>query len=78
MKLSRVRTADGIKPAAVDQNGDFRDLSNHIADVTTAQISDTAIETLARIDLGSCPVITGAPAPFLSCAPRILHRTELP
>ena len=71
MKLSRVRTADGIKPAAVDKNGDFRDLSNHIADVTTAQISNSAIETLARIDLGSCPVITGAPAPFLSDVRRV-------
>ena len=71
MKLSRIRTADGIRPAAVDDNGALRDLSGHITDMTTVQISPDGLESLAKIDLDACPVITGAPAPFLSDVRRV-------
>jgi 2-keto-4-pentenoate hydratase/2-oxohepta-3-ene-1,7-dioic acid hydratase in catechol pathway len=65
MKLCRIRTADGIKPAAVDAVGVLRDLSAHIDDVTTTQISPDALRRLAAIDLDDCPIISGKPAPFL-------------
>lgn len=71
MKLSRIKTKDGIKPAAIDHNGELRDLSGFVADVTSEQISPTGLRTLAAIDLGACPVITGAPAPFISDVRRV-------
>jgi 2-keto-4-pentenoate hydratase/2-oxohepta-3-ene-1,7-dioic acid hydratase in catechol pathway len=71
MKLCRIRTADGIKPAAVDAAGALRDLSGHIDDVTAAQIAPDALRALAAIDLDACPVIAGKPAPFLSDVRRV-------
>lgn len=85
MKLCRIKTADGIKPAAVDPNGDTRDLSGHVADVTTAQIAPDALQHLAAIDLGALPRITGTHVPFLSDVRRVFciglnyydHATEM-
>ena len=71
MKLTRIRTTDGIKPAAVDHDGALRDLSGHVADITTAQMSPEGLGRLAAIDLGACPVITGTPAPFLRDVRRV-------
>ena len=71
MKLSRIRTADGIKPAAVDQNGDLRDLSRHVPDISTATITPDGLRQLADIRLDSLPVITGSHAPFLSDIGRV-------
>lgn len=71
MKLCRIRTADGIKPAAVDAVGVLRDLSAHIDDVTAAQIAPDALRSLATIDLDACPIISGKPAPFLDDVRRV-------
>ncbi len=71
MKLCRIRTVDGIKPAAMDANGDIRDLSAHIDDVSAAQITPEALNRMAAIDLGALPKITGTPAPFLSDVRRV-------
>ena len=71
MKLCRIKTADGVKPAAVDASGALRDLSGHIADVTTAEISPAALSKLAAVNLDTCPIISGTPAPFLSNVRRV-------
>lgn len=71
MKLCRIKTADGIKPAALDSAGALRDLSAHIDDVTSAQITPEALRAAAAIDLADCPVITGTPAPFISDVRRV-------
>ena len=71
MKLCRIKTADGIKPAAVDQDNVMRDLSGHIADVTSATITQDSLAQLAAIDLNALPEITGDHAPFLGVVRRV-------
>lgn len=71
MKLCRIKTADGIKPAAVDQNNTLRDLSGHVADISSTTITPDGLALLATIDLATLPQITGDHAPFLSDARRI-------
>lgn len=72
MKLCRIRTADGIKPAACDADGHLRDLSGVVADITPEQINPSGLAALAAVDLASLPVITGGYAPFLGNAGRML------
>lgn len=72
MKLCRIRTADGIKPAACDADGHLRDLSGVVADITPEQINPAGLAALAAVDLASLPVITGGYAPFLGNAGRML------
>ena len=71
MKLCRIKTDDGIKPAALDKAGHLRDLSGHIADVTAAQISPQGLAALAALDIGALPKITGTHLPPLSDVRRI-------
>lgn len=72
MKLCRIRTADGIKPAACDADGHLRDLSSVVVDITPDQITPAGLAALAAVDLASLPVITGGYAPFLGNAGRVL------
>lgn len=71
MKLCRIKTDDGIKPAALDAGGHLRDLSDHIADVTEAELAPDALAGLAALDLSKLPTITGTHAPFLRDVRRI-------
>jgi 2,4-didehydro-3-deoxy-L-rhamnonate hydrolase len=66
MRLSRIRTPNGIRPAALGLDGRYRDLSAHVADIGTTQITPEGLAALASIDLTALPVITGTPAPFLN------------
>ena len=72
MKLCRIRTADGIKPAACDADGVLRALSGVVADITPEQITPASLAALAAVDLAGLPVITGSYAPFLGNAGRVL------
>lgn len=71
MKLCRIRTRDGVRPAVMDQNGILRDLSGHVADIGPAEIAPAGLERLAAIDPGVLPAITGEYAPFLSDVRRL-------
>lgn len=71
MKLCRIKTADGIKPAAVDQDNILRDLSGQVADISSAAITPEGLNALASLDLATLPQITGDHAPFLSDARRV-------
>jgi 2-keto-4-pentenoate hydratase/2-oxohepta-3-ene-1,7-dioic acid hydratase in catechol pathway len=71
MKLCRIKTNDGIKPAALDEDGQLRDLSGHIPDVTAAQISPQALADLGALDLTTLPHLNGRHLPFLSDIRRI-------
>ncbi len=71
MKLCRIETKDGIKPAALDAAGQLRDLSAHIDDVTTAQITPEALAQLSAVDLAELPVVTGKALPFLRDVRRV-------
>ena len=71
MKLCRIKTNDGIKPAAADDEGTLRDLSDHIADIDRAAVTPEGLAKLAEIDLGTMPAISGDHDPFLSDVRRI-------
>ncbi len=71
MKLCRVRTAGGIKPAAMDGNGVLRDLSDHIGDLTAAQIGPEGLTGLAALDLAALPKVSGEYVPFLADVGRV-------
>lgn len=85
MKLCRIKTDTGIKPAACDADGTLRDLSGHISDIGPAEISAEKLASLAALDLSTLPVVEGAFAPFLSPVRRIFciglnyydHATEM-
>lgn len=72
MKLCRIRTAEGIKPALCDAEGQLHDLSSVIGDVTAADISPEGLANLAALDTAGLPVITGGFAPFLANPGRVL------
>ena len=71
MKLCRIRTAEGIKPAACDADGTLRDLSSVVGDITTAEIAPEGLATLTCVDLAALPVISGGFAPFLANPGRV-------
>ena len=71
MKLCRIRTDAGVKPAALDGDGVYRDLSAHCADLNQANITAQGLSALAHLDLMDLPQITGTPAPFLADFRRI-------
>ena len=85
MKLCRIRTEAGTKPAILDENGDLRDLSAHVADIGADQISAAALAKLNAIDPATLPIIMGAFAPFLNNVRRLFciglnyhdHATEM-
>lgn len=58
MKLLRVGPVGKEKPAAIDQNGDIRDLSYLVEDISGAQLSPEALDKLAKQDLTTLPLIT--------------------
>ncbi|WP_114325677.1 fumarylacetoacetate hydrolase family protein [Candidatus Colwellia aromaticivorans] len=57
MKLLRVGPVGEEKPAAIDQNGDIRDLSHLIDDISGEQLSEEALSKLALHDLTTLPLI---------------------
>ncbi|WP_296427162.1 fumarylacetoacetate hydrolase family protein [Yoonia sp.] len=85
MKLCRIRTETGVRPAAVDADGVRRDLSGHVADIGVAQITPEGLAALAAVDLATLPAIEGAYAPFLNDVRRLFciglnyydHATEM-
>lgn len=71
MKLGRLRTSAGVRPALWHEDQTWRDLSGHVADIGAAQISPAALDALRAIDPAGLPVISGTPAPFLDDIRRI-------
>lgn len=71
MKLCRIQTSQGVKPATVDPDGQFRDLSAHINDLTSQAIDPDGLARLASVKLVDLPVITGTVLPFLSDIRRV-------
>ncbi|MEP1930547.1 MAG: fumarylacetoacetate hydrolase family protein [Roseibium sp.] len=71
MKLCRIRTNAGIRPALIDENSITRDLSGHIGDITPDIVAPSALEQLRGVDVRRLPVITGDYAPILSDVRRL-------
>lgn len=60
MKLLRIGNLGAEKPAILDTDGNYRDLSAVIDDVNGANISDAALEKIGKIDLTSLPILDAA------------------
>ncbi|NSX56645.1 fumarylacetoacetate hydrolase family protein [Parasulfitobacter algicola] len=57
MKLLRYGAAGAEKPAALDGQGDIRDLSDHIPDVSGDELNPESLIRLSQIDLNNLPKI---------------------
>ncbi len=61
MKLCRFGALGSEKPGMIDADGNLRDLSGHVDDITGATLGDDAIARLAALDPESLPVVDGNP-----------------
>jgi ureidoglycolate lyase/2,4-diketo-3-deoxy-L-fuconate hydrolase len=57
MKLLRHGRAGAEKPGLLDSQGQLRDLSGHVPDITGAALLPASLQALARIDAASLPPI---------------------
>lgn len=57
MKLVRYGARGAEKPGLVDAEGQVRDLSAHVADISGATLGDAALARLAAIDPATLPVV---------------------
>lgn len=57
MKLLRVGELGAEKPAILDNNGNYRDLSGIIDDVNGANLSDASLSKISDVDLASLPIL---------------------
>ena len=61
MKLLRYGAAGAEKPALLDEKGNVRDLSGHIADISGIALSDQELNRLRNIDPAALPLVEGSP-----------------
>jgi 2,4-diketo-3-deoxy-L-fuconate hydrolase len=61
MKLMRVGAKGAEKPALLDKDGNLRDLSQVIADITGAILTAEGLAKLKALDVQKLPLVTGAP-----------------
>ena len=57
MKLMRYGAKGAEKPALVDSNGQLRDLSGVLPDITAATLSPAALQRLRGIDAAKLPLV---------------------
>jgi len=65
MKLARIRTANGIRPALIDADGVAHDISGAVGDITAQTVTAQGLAPLAALDPADYPVITGDYAPII-------------
>lgn len=61
MKLLRFGELGAEKPGLLDAEGQIRDLSSRINDITGATLSPAALENMRDLDPNDLPVVTGQP-----------------
>lgn len=61
MKLLRYGNAGQEKPGILDSNGNIRDLSAHITDISGDVLGDDQLAAIAAYDIDSLPVVEGNP-----------------
>jgi 2-keto-4-pentenoate hydratase/2-oxohepta-3-ene-1,7-dioic acid hydratase in catechol pathway len=61
MKFLRYGAPGAEKPGLVDGDGQIRDLSGHVSDLSGAALAPDALAKLGAIDVASLPVVEGAP-----------------
>ncbi|MBT5798883.1 MAG: fumarylacetoacetate hydrolase family protein [Alphaproteobacteria bacterium] len=57
MKLVRFGAVGKEKPGVIDKQGNLRDLSAHIDDISASFLSDERLSELAKIDLETLPLV---------------------
>lgn len=60
MKLVRYGDSGSEKPGLIDAQGQLRDLSGEVADISGAMLSDESLSRLRAIDPASLPAVPGA------------------
>jgi 2,4-didehydro-3-deoxy-L-rhamnonate hydrolase len=66
MRLVRFGARGSERTGLIDDNGDVRDLSQHVSSLSGSALDPAALEALGRIDVGSLPL---APEKVRLCAP---------
>jgi 2-keto-4-pentenoate hydratase/2-oxohepta-3-ene-1,7-dioic acid hydratase in catechol pathway len=66
MKLLRYGLPSQERPGILDSEGNVRDLSSVIADVSGATLSDESLKKIAALDINSLPLVAG-PVRFGPC-----------
>ena len=61
MKLLRYGDTGAEKPGMMDADGNLRDLSEHVSDISGDTLSDAGLEKLRGIDPASLPLVAGNP-----------------
>ena len=61
MKFLRYGPAGHEKPGLLDQNGQIRDLSAHVSDLSGAALDPANLRKLAALDAASLPLVSGSP-----------------
>ncbi len=61
MKLVRYGLTGRERPGILDTEGNIRDLSNHIGDISRDVLSPASLERLGKINVESLSVVTGNP-----------------
>ena len=57
MKLVRFGAVGKEKPGVIDKQGNLRDLSAHIDDISASVLSDECLSEIAKIDLETLPLV---------------------
>ncbi|MGB1752071.1 MAG: fumarylacetoacetate hydrolase family protein, partial [Paracoccaceae bacterium] len=70
MKLVRYGPSGQEKPGLIDKDGNIRDLSEHLHDITGDVLSDESLASLSAIDENSLPLVEG-PVRFGPCVGNI-------
>ena len=61
MKLLRYGDMGSEKPGMLDADGNIRDLSGHVADISGATLGEDMLSQLRALDPASLPLVTGSP-----------------
>lgn len=61
MKLLRYGPVGAEKPGLLDADGNIRDLSAHVADISGAMLDDANLERLRALDPANLPLVSGNP-----------------
>jgi hypothetical protein len=61
MKLVRYGDMGAEKPGMLDADGNLRDLSAHVDDITGAVLDDATLDRLRGVDPASLPLVEGNP-----------------
>jgi len=61
MKLVRYGAIGAEKPGMMDADGNLRDLSAHVADISGETLGDASLEKLRGVDPASLPLVSGDP-----------------